>query len=92
MTAQRLDVRLDPERSMKLSYIVATRQAPVSEIIRSLIDEAFEEMVTERNRLAVERLCQMEVEEDMPDPEELSRQLESTYDIPDLYGDEHGLR
>jgi Arc/MetJ-type ribon-helix-helix transcriptional regulator len=78
MTA-RLEVRLDDERRQRLDMLVETAGAPTSEVVRRLIDEAWEAMMLERRKAAVERLIALEVE-DVPDPDILSRQLEKTYD------------
>ena len=59
--------------------LVETAGAPTSEVVRRLIDEAWEAMMLERRKAAVERLIALEVE-DVPDPDILSRQLQKTYD------------
>ena len=84
MVTERLEVRLDPERRRKLAKIAEERRAPVSDVVRRLIDEAYEDVLKEERRRAVEIIANANVE-DVPDPEELSRQLAKTYDIPDLY-------
>lgn len=86
MVSERLEVRIDPDRKQKLAALAEARSAPLSDVIRELIDRAYDEILAERRRLAVERICQMEIE-DVPDPEELSRQLDRTHEIPDLYND-----
>ncbi len=43
MASVRLDVRLDGERRRKLQEIAAARGAPVSQVVRALIDQAYEE-------------------------------------------------
>jgi hypothetical protein len=84
MTARRLEVRLDQEHHRKLEEIAAARGGRVSEVVRGLIDRAYEEIdLAERRRAALE-IGKCEIE-DMPDPDELSRQLDRTYDVPDLY-------
>ena len=79
MATTRLEVRLDAERRSRLEELAEQRGAPVSEVVRSLIDDAYEQIMLERRRRAVERLASLQVEV-MPDPEELSRQLESAYE------------
>ena len=79
MTTTRLEVRLDAERRSRLEELAEQRGAPVSEVVRFLIDDAYEQIMLERRRRAVERLISLQIE-DMPDPEELSRQLESAYE------------
>lgn len=84
MISERLEVRLDPDRKRKLAQLSEQRGAPVSEVVRALIDTAYEEVQAERRRQAVERIANANVE-DVPDPEELNRQLDTTHDLPDLY-------
>ena len=75
----RLEVRLDETRRAQLEEIAGNRGASVSDVVRSLIDEAYEEISRERRRRAGERLINLRGEV-MPDPEELSRQLESAHE------------
>lgn len=84
MESERLEVRLDPERRRKLTQLAEARGVTVSNVVREMIDAAIEESELEERRRAVERIANAYVE-DVPDPDELSRQLASTYDIPDLY-------
>ena len=75
----RLDVRLDAERRRRLEEVVEERGAPISEVVRGMIDDAYESTMRERRRNAAERLFALEVE-DPPDPDTLSRELEETYE------------
>lgn len=75
----RLEVRLDDERKERLDMLVETAGAPTSDVVRRLIDEAWETMMLERRLAAVERLARLEVELP-PDPETLSRELEEAYE------------
>jgi hypothetical protein len=84
MVAGRLEVRLDPERRRKLEEITQARGAPMSEVVREMIDRTYEDIRLTERLEAVRRISELEIEE-MPDPETLSRQLEQTYDVPDLY-------
>ena len=77
--AARLEVRLDEERKQRLDTLVATAGIPTSEVVRRMIDEAWEAMMLERRKAAVERLAALEVE-DVPDPDVLSRQLVKDYE------------
>jgi hypothetical protein len=81
MVAARLEVRLDPESQRKLATVIELRGTPVSTIVRELIDRAYEEVMLQRRREAVRRIAAMQIE-DLPDPDELSQQLDSTYDTP----------
>lgn len=78
----RLEVRLDEKRRAQLEEIAGNRGASVSDVVRSLIDEAYEEISRERRRRAVERLINLNVEQ-MPDPEEIARQLNDKYEPAD---------
>jgi predicted transcriptional regulator len=83
MVTDRLEVRLDPERRRKLSELATEHGAPVSEVVRQMIDQAYEETLRGRRLRAARELARLEVE-DVPDPETLSRQLEGTYEPADL--------
>ena len=75
----RLEVRLDDERKERLDMLVETAGSPTSEVVRRLIDDAWEAMMLERRMAAVERLTSLNVE-DVPDPDILSRQLANKYE------------
>lgn len=75
----RLDVRLDEERRRRLEELVQERGEPISNVVRCLIDDAYEDIMRERRIQAVERLARLDVE-DPPDPATLSRQLEAAHD------------
>lgn len=80
----RLDVRLDAERRRRLEEVVEEKGVPISDVVRDLIDDAYETVMRQRRIQVVERLVGLEVE-DPPDPATLSRQLETTYELGDLY-------
>jgi predicted transcriptional regulator len=46
----RLEVRLDPEHRKKLAQLAAEHHQPISEIIRQMIDKAYEDEVGLRER------------------------------------------
>lgn len=80
----RLSVRLDAEQRRRLDELVEARGAPISDVVRGLIDDAYEEIMLERRRAAVERMAAMEI--DVPlDPETLSRVLEAAHEPGGLY-------
>jgi predicted transcriptional regulator len=83
MASERLDVRLDHERRRKLSELAAARSSSVSEVVREMIDQAYEEGLRADRVRAARELAQLAVE-DVPDPETLRRQLEGTYDSAHL--------
>ena len=72
----RLDVRLDPEHRRKLEELAGESGVPISEVVRRLIDGAYEDILRPRLKGAVERLIGLNVE-DPPDPDTLSRELEA---------------
>ena len=55
----RLEVRLDDERKERLDMLVETAGSPTSEVVRRLIDDAWEAMMLERRKAAVERLISL---------------------------------
>ncbi len=75
----RLDVRLDTERRRRIEELAAERGEPISEVVRYLIDDAYEGIMQERRRAAVERLAALAVE-DPPDAATLSRELEAAHE------------
>lgn len=83
MVTERLEVRLDRERRRKLSELAAAHGVPVSEVVRGMIDRAYEEALRASRVRAARELGRLAVE-DVPDPETLSRQLEGTYEAADL--------
>lgn len=83
MATERLEVRLDPEHRRRLSELAAARGAPVSEVVRQIIDQAYEDALRRQRLRAAEELAELEVE-DVPDPETLARQLEGAYDSAHL--------
>ncbi len=83
MATERLEVRLDRERRRKLSELATARGAPISAVVRGMIDQAYEEALRASRVRAAQELARLAVE-DVPDPETLSRQLEGTYESADL--------
>lgn len=80
----RLDVRLDSEHRRRLEILVEEKGEPISDVVRRLIDDAYQEIMLARRIRAVERIASLEVE-DVPDPEQLSRELEAKYEPGGLY-------
>jgi hypothetical protein len=75
----RLDVRLDTERRRRLEELAQEDGIPISEVVRRLIDGAYENIMRARRKQAIERLIGLNVE-DPPDPETLSRELEAAHE------------
>ena len=80
----RLDVRLDSERRRRLEEVAGESGVPISEIVRRLIDDAYEDIVRARRQQAIERLIGLNVE-DPPDPDALSRELEAAHEPGGLH-------
>lgn len=79
MTTDRLDVRLDKQRRRKLRELAAEQGAPVSEMVRRLIDRAYEDTLGARRQRAAQELGRLEIE-DVSDPATLNRQLEAAHE------------
>ena len=75
----RLHVRLDPERCRRLEELAEEKGAPISEVVRRLIDDAYQGIMQERRRQAVRRLTSLEIEV-VPDAATLSRELEEAHE------------
>ena len=67
-----------------MEELVEGRGVPISEVVRCLIDDAYEDVMGERRRKAVERLIGLEVE-DPPDADALCRELEASHEPGGLY-------
>ena len=80
----RLDVRLNAEQRRRLEELAEERGAPISEVVRRLIDDAYEDVMRERRKRAVERLMRLAVE-DPPDAATLSRELEAAHEPGGLH-------
>ena len=75
----RLDVRLDVEHRRRLEELVKERGSPISDVVRCLIDDAYEAILRVRRKQAIERLIALNVE-DPPNPDTLSRELEAAHE------------
>ena len=80
----RLDVRLDSEHRRRLEELAQENGVAISEVVRRLIDGAYEDVLRARRKQAVERLIGLNVE-DPPDPVTLSRELEAAHESGGLY-------
>ncbi len=81
MVKPRLEVRLDENHRRKLDSLLETTGLTPSTVVREAIDLMYEVKARERRRRAVEAIANMELE-DLPDPEELSRQLDEAHHSP----------
>lgn len=84
MGSVRLDVRLDGERRRKLKALAVARAVPVSQVVRELIDLAYEDVQQQARQRAAKALCELEIS-DVPDPQDLGRGLDAADAIPDPY-------
>ena len=84
MSIERLEVRLDQDRRRKLRELAEEQGTAVSEMVRRLIDRAYEESLDVRRKRAAQELGQMEIE-DVPDPATLNRQLEDAHEPGGLH-------
>ena len=80
----RLNVRLDVEHRRRLEELAQEKGAAISDVVRSLIDGAYEDILRSRRKAAVERLIGLNVEEP-PDPDTLSRELEAAHEPGGLH-------
>ena len=67
-----------------MEELAAAKAKPISEMVRGLIDDAYEDVLRQRRRQAVERLIRLEVE-DPPDAATLSRELEAAHEPGGLH-------
>ena len=79
MASDRVEIRLDREQRRMLDELAEAERASVSETMRKLIKRAYEGRLIAKRLAAVARIAAARVEE-VPDPEELGRQLDKTYD------------
>ena len=80
----RLNVRLDAERRQRLEELAAAQGAPISQVVRCLIDDAYEDVQRTRRKQAIERLIGLKVEVPQ-DPEVLSKELEAAHEPGGLH-------
>jgi len=84
MEKERLEVRLEPERHARLRRLAAARHQTLSDMVRELIDDAYNELERADRLAAARRLGQMEVL-DVGTPEQLNAEIETMYDdLPHL--------
>lgn len=79
----RVEVRLDDEQRQRLTELAEQQSASVSEVVRGLIDDAWEASQREYRRQLVREIASMQME--VPDdPQDLFRELESRYESDGL--------
>ena len=80
----RLDVRLDVKHRRRLEELAQEKGEAISDVVRGLIDGAYEDILRTRRKEAIERLVGLNVE-DPPDPDTLSRELEAAHEPGGLH-------
>lgn len=83
MVLERLDVRLETEHRRKLAELAEREKASISEVVRRMIDRAYEAEMRERRLAAAERLVAMDLG-GVPEPDELSTLLDEAHGAGDL--------
>ena len=79
----RVEFRLDDERRQRLDDLAEDRGGSISEVLRGLIDEAWEAIMLERRRQLVREIASFQGE--VPDdPMDLFRGLESRFESDSL--------
>ncbi|MPZ23418.1 MAG: hypothetical protein GEU28_07705 [Dehalococcoidia bacterium] len=78
MSTARLELRLQAEHRRKLSELAADSSQPLAQVVRDAIDLLYEQRSASRRKQAVRELASLQIEE-MPEPEELARQVASKY-------------
>lgn len=84
MVTERFEIRLDSKRREQVSHVAKDEGKTAADAFRRLLDLGYDVWMRERRKEAVRRIASLEIE-DVPDPEELKRQLDSTHDLPGLY-------
>lgn len=79
MQRERLDVRLAPDEADRLRKVAMARGKTVSDVIRDLIDAAYEEIDRARRIRAARELGSMEYY-DVGTPEEVRAEILTKYD------------
>ena len=80
----RLDIRLDHDCRARLDAVVQDTGLSASEVIRNLIDRAYEDVRRKERRAAFQRLTSLNIETP-PDPAELSRDMEEAHAPGHIY-------
>ena len=79
----RFEVRLDRGCRERLAELAESKGITAAEVVRQLIDQAYEEVLRAHRLRAAEELIAMNAEIP-PDPDELSRLLETAHDAGGL--------
>ena len=80
----RLDVRLNDKHRQQLEELAREKGVGISDVVRCMIDSAYEDILRRRREQAVERLIGLNLE-NPPDPETVSRELEAAHEPGGLY-------
>jgi hypothetical protein len=77
-------MRINDEHRRRLEELAQEKDVAISDVVRHMIDAAYENILRTRRKQAVERLIGLNLE-DPPDPESISRELEVSHE-PDGFG------
>jgi len=80
VVTKRIEARFDEETAEILSNLAHERNSTVAEVLREAVRRMDDDEQRERRRRIVDEIAAMNIEE-MPDPEELARQMDSMYDL-----------
>ena len=83
MTTDRLEVRLDPEQRRRMDALATDACTSASQLGRDLREQAYAQLELRRRRAAAQMLGALSVG-DVPEPEELTTQLDRAYEQPGL--------
>lgn len=75
MTSERVEIRLDGERKRRLNAIARQRGLPVAAVVRDMIDVLYEDARRDERFAAARRIIASAIEH-VPEPAELSRELD----------------
>ena len=79
----RVEVRMDEEHRQRLDDLAEEQNASISDVLRRLIDDAWEAKMLERRRELVREIASYQGE--VPDdPQDLFRELESRFESDSL--------
>ncbi len=83
MKYERIELRVDEEHKRKIAELRERYGTTASDALRRAIDEAHEKMMIQKRLDIVKRMSEANIE-DVPDPDELKRQILAGHDKSDL--------
>jgi predicted transcriptional regulator len=79
MMSTRLEVRLDEDSRRKLDEIARWRGAPISTVVREMIESWYRDKDRQERHAALQRMLAAQIDIELPGPEELCRELDERY-------------